>query len=1345
MKRFRVVLGLWMMATLVVAASCTSDFDQFLGHSVCGNGAVEPGEACDDGNDVNDDGCSNDCERRRCGDAIVQKGEECDDGNFDTATCTSKCTKPRCGDGIVSKDEECDDGAHDDNGSCTKSCKLARCGDGLVQTAVEQCDEGPNNGKAGNDGIESCTTDCKLTRCGDGLVQPPEQCDDGDHNPHGDCPKDCRRAACGDGYVWLGHEQCDNGNGNDDHGACTSQCLLAHCGDGVVQPPEQCDDGNAIDSDDCTTACQKAVCGDGFVHAGTEECDDGNTSNFDDCLNDCRFASCGDGFVRAGVEQCDLGKNNCDGCACESECKNPTCGNCLTDPGEQCDDCNPDNTDGCLMTCLALDLCKDFAITDVQPPLACVTSQPATLTLTASGLGFLIVNGKQPTVTINGTLTAIQSMSNKGAACTPIFGGFNSLQSCSTMVVSLPPGLVVGSYTIEVINPTTLKCKNRTSTYVVAGPPTITSVTPAVFCAGQAPGFDVTGTGFAQGTQVTVTATVAPFTVTAATKVTFVSGTLVHADFPILASGLYDVTVANGKGCSATKANGLKVNEPPLVFFVSPDVLWDGAETPITIYTANVSTPVADVSIKLNGSNNVPTKLTFAPAPKHPERPVAQVPKATPSGSYDVTVTDFDGCVAPLAKAFDVTSDTSLKLLKVAPSFASPLVNTPVTVTASNVAPSTGFVGLPTMYLTGGGLITPVVFASVSVNSATSLTAVLPAGAQPGTFDLVVVNPNKTVGVLPKSFTVVDPTHLIVDLPVIDSIEPAIVSNADAAKSVVINGSGFINTPTPITVTLQCIDPTHKVLVDQVLAVTSYSATSLTVTVNGALAQYTDGANCVVLVKNPSGSQGEYSSLVIITPNQNLTNFFAGPSLNTGRRGLGGAPGRASDAARYVYALAGDDGAITLKTVEFLGVDIFGLPASTWTTQRYQLNTARTMVGATAIGRFIYVVGGTTSYGTNSVLNTVERAAVLDALLYPQDLGVDLALSKTDGLGAGLYYYRVAAIMGGTDPFNPGGETLPTSPFGVNLPDLSGKGYKLRVALSWTAVPGAVGYLVYRSVANGAPGSETLIVDTTKPLPATVTCPTAVSCTDLGATPGAGTYLPSGSTGVWTTLSPTLATARQGSGVTSAIDPGNTSKANLYVMGGFGPGGTALNTYEYLTLTLNADKSQTPDPAFVTGANKLTVARWKLGGYSATQKDSGLLNGTFVWAGSGASDAAGTTIAGTPCNFDYAKVQSGGALGVFTNTFPSGDTCPGAGYGAFSAPGDYLYALGGQNGIPSVSNVNAHLIAPPGAANNFQGFTPGLTVARVELGAAVQSGNFWALCGRTTGNVVTKSTEYVLY
>ncbi len=72
--------------------------------AVCGNGRVEPGEQCDDGNVRNDDACLSTCVPARCGDGYLWRGvEECDDGplnsNAGQGTCRSDCTRPDiCGD-----------------------------------------------------------------------------------------------------------------------------------------------------------------------------------------------------------------------------------------------------------------------------------------------------------------------------------------------------------------------------------------------------------------------------------------------------------------------------------------------------------------------------------------------------------------------------------------------------------------------------------------------------------------------------------------------------------------------------------------------------------------------------------------------------------------------------------------------------------------------------------------------------------------------------------------------------------------------------------------------------------------------------------------------------------------------------------------------------------------------------------------------------------------------------------------------------------------------------------------------------------------------------------------------
>ena len=136
----------------------------------CGDGIVQSGvgEECDDGNDVEDDGCTNDCKLPVCGDGIVQPGagEECDDGNDDNDDeCTNACTLPACGNGTLDPGEECDDGNTVDDDGCTNACKLPACGDGIVQTG-EECDDGNDVDDA------TCMADCTLVWLFDDAEDP---------------------------------------------------------------------------------------------------------------------------------------------------------------------------------------------------------------------------------------------------------------------------------------------------------------------------------------------------------------------------------------------------------------------------------------------------------------------------------------------------------------------------------------------------------------------------------------------------------------------------------------------------------------------------------------------------------------------------------------------------------------------------------------------------------------------------------------------------------------------------------------------------------------------------------------------------------------------------------------------------------------------------------------------------------------------------------------------------------------------------------------------------------------------------------------------------------------------
>lgn len=178
---------------------------------VCGNGRLEAGEACDDGNVASGDGCDADCgaepAETACGDGIRQAGEECDDGDLQPGDgCDDECREEECGNSRKDSGEECDPPRV---GSCTPNCSIVR------------------------------------VNCGNGDVDPDEECDDGNDEASDGC-FECRWE-CGDKRIdsSIG-EECDRGLSPE---LCSETCQwLPTCGDGEVQAEsdEECDPSNGV-------------------------------------------------------------------------------------------------------------------------------------------------------------------------------------------------------------------------------------------------------------------------------------------------------------------------------------------------------------------------------------------------------------------------------------------------------------------------------------------------------------------------------------------------------------------------------------------------------------------------------------------------------------------------------------------------------------------------------------------------------------------------------------------------------------------------------------------------------------------------------------------------------------------------------------------------------------------------------------------------------------------------------------------------------------------------------------------------------------------------------------------
>jgi len=1345
--------------------------------ATCGDGVVRAGvEACDDGNDADDDGCTATCALATCGDGIVQDGEACDDGDADDANaCTTRCLEARCGDGFVQGDEACDDGNADDSDACLSTCEVATCGDGVVQRGIEACDDGNDaddddctttcalatcgdgivqSGEACDDGNGSdrddCTSRCLEARCGDGFVQGDETCDDGNADPNDDCLNDCTPAACGDGVVWLGVEACDDGNDVDDD-ACSNRCVPARCGDGAVQPPEICDDGNDRDDDACLTSCVPARCGDGVVRRGVEVCDDGNTvggdgcagdcgttarcgdgvvdapveacddgnldegdacsnrcveatcgdgvvwrgveacddgnaSSADGCLPDCTVATCGDGIVWRGVEGCDDG-NGIDTDTCRNDCTPTFCGDGIVNALEACDDANLNNLDGCLVDCRVWEPCANTRVDGVSPANACVTALPEEIVLAGDGL--LVIDGAPPLVTFDGELVAVEM-----EECDAVLGVFAAVESCRAIRILLPEGLSVGTYPVTVTNGVPEMCGGEAS-FGVGAPPIIASIEPARVCEADQV-FDVLGTGFIETSEVFADDV-------AASSVELIGPGRLRVRFEDLEPGTYDVTVSNGDSCEDTLEDALEILPTPRLFFVDPEVLYNAISIQATAYVANINGgAVTTVGIRPAGTDEEPVEVPHIYDPARPGEVQVRIPSGLEPGDYEIILVDGDGCTAISATTFRATDRVVVAIEAVEPPFAYNGVDTSITVIATEPLPdgARGFDNGVRLYASPVDGETATALSAVGWVDPFEVTAVVDAGLSPGLYDLIAANPDGTIGVLEDSFRV-----LPVPVPLIDSVTPGSIPTS-SPQELDIEGTGFHPAS---TVRLFC-RASDGSLPEVETTVTSATPERIEATVPPVLS---DGTICVVRVTNPDEAYGEFSAIGVTTPAENIPDFeLEGESMSVARRYPAVAVGTITRTSRRIYAMGGDTGAAAdaLDVVEVANLDRFGEIIS-WRTEPDPLPAPRTLARAVESGGYIYVVGGSMDgVATTSVL----RARVLSAADTPEFDRVSLA-EGDEGVDPGVWFYRVTAVRSGSDPRNPGGETLASEPQPIRIPD--GLERPLEVTLFWTPVPGAGAYRVYRTATPGEPtGDEVLLAEVPGDME---------MFTDDG-TIDPGTEQPPqlGDLGEWAEID-ALNTPRAAAGLTFAVDPLDRTVAYLYVLGGHDDTGTAQSSYEWLSVDatgrpgIGLPGSGWVEEATGVTARHVTIAHAVDRLVTTRVPDDAV----SVYWGSGIT-SGGTIVS----DYDVARVLPGGGLGPFR-----GDRAirPSTYGHAGTGIANQLFAFGGNDPPQdSVRSVQIECGAPdcPDLANwNAAGIS--LTTPRFMANAVLASGRIFVLGG----------------
>ncbi len=283
---------------------------QFTGHGFVNE------ETCGDANDVCSPGETKDCHEIE--DYYASgTAAPCNDGCYywEVSVCS-----PNCGDGLIMEPEVCD--------SDEKNCQ---------ELGAYLPDK---NAPCKNDCSGYDTSGCNPTACGDGVKQGNEFCDG-----------DTVSCTVLGSYPWNYYARCNDTCTGYSVSDCENGVIV--CGNGVIDPTEECDDGNTNSWDGCSSRCKIDTPRDYDVVVIENDTAVSDDSLPDETISDSEEEIGPDGEVPTSDEEpvSDNEEPVSDTTSPDDTASSAVCGNGIVEAGEQCDDGNLIPGDGCDPDC----------------------------------------------------------------------------------------------------------------------------------------------------------------------------------------------------------------------------------------------------------------------------------------------------------------------------------------------------------------------------------------------------------------------------------------------------------------------------------------------------------------------------------------------------------------------------------------------------------------------------------------------------------------------------------------------------------------------------------------------------------------------------------------------------------------------------------------------------------------------------------------------------------------------------------------------------------------------------------------------------------------------------------